>query len=227
MSAATASTSEFLPLALRRIIPYYLLVLVVSVFYSNVYDNAFLYDDKYLILKNSYLHGWHSLGEIFTTYVNSGAERAGHFYRPLQNVLYLITYQIAGASTFAFHLLNNALHAMNACLVLLLASRLNFNKNFAFFAALLWALHPIHTEAVTYASGTADTLFTLFCLLGVVCVAPDFTPRKMIVASAFYVLALLSKEAAIIFPLLIIGCIYLTDNNRLKISTYLISHLLW
>jgi hypothetical protein len=216
-----------MPPQLLRLIPYYVLVLAVFIFYSGTYDNAFLYDDKYLILKNTYLYSWHSLGTIFQTTVNSGALRSGHFYRPLQNVLYLIIYQIGGESTFGYHLLNITLHAIDACLMYALGARLNFNRWAVFLATLIWAMHPIHTEAVTYMSSTADTLHTLFVLLGVIVLLPDFTPRKMAMAAGIFILGLMSKEAAIIFPLLVMSCIYLTSDKRFDPRTYLKTWPLW
>ncbi len=221
------TTDNLLPPLLQKLIPYYILVLAVAVFYSGVYDNAFLYDDRYLIQKNSYLHSWHSLGTIFQTYVNSGALRTGHFYRPLQNVLYLILYQSFGESTFAFHLLNNILHAANACLAYMLGRKLGFNPWAVFFAALIWAVHPLHTEAVTYMSATADTLGTFFCLLATVIVVPDFAPRKFWLAVPVAILGLLSKETAIILPLLVMSCIYLLSDRRLDPRTYFKTWPLW
>lgn len=227
MSTTATSINNLFPPQLQKLAPYYVLILVITIFYSNVYDNDFLYDDKYLILQNTYLHNWHSLGDIFRTYVNSGAFRSGHFYRPLQNVLYLIVYQIAGENSFAFHLLNIILHAANACLVYTLGLRLNFKPWAVFLAALIWALHPIHTEAVTYMSSTADTLYSLFCLLGIVVLLPDFTPRKIYIATALSVMSLLSKETAVIFPLLAMSCIYLTSPKRLAPRTYFKTWPLW
>ncbi len=216
-----------LTLKIRDFLPYLLLTLAVLVVYGNTFDNDPLYDDTYLILKNDYLRSWHSLGEIFLTYVNSGAFRFGQFYRPLQNVLYLIVYQIGGLNMFGFHLLNLGLHAVNACLVYALGRKLNFHPGAVFIAAALWAMHPIHTEAVTYMSGTADVLFTLFCLLGLVILLPDFSPRKFWLATPIFLLGLLSKEAAIIFPALVLITLYLTQPERLNFRIYLRTWPLW
>src|ERR1700722_13693237 len=147
-------------------IAYFALILAVLIFYGNIYDNALLYDDEYLIQKNQYLRSWLSISEIFTHFVTDGAHRAGLFYRPLQNLLYLIVYQIGGVALLGFYLFNVFLHATNACLVYALGRKLKFQTMAVFFTALIWALHPIHVEAVTYMSATADTLSALFCLLG-------------------------------------------------------------
>lgn len=227
MSITADTQNTFLPRQLQKLIPYYVLILAVMVFYSNVYDNAFLYDDKYLILHNSYLRSWNSISAIFHTYVNSGAFRVGHFYRPLQNLLYLFIYQTFGESTFAFHLLNVSIHAANTCLVYALGIRLNFKPWSIFLAALIWALHPLQTEAVTYMSSTADTLYVFFCLLALVILLPDFAPRKFFCVMPIAILGLLIKETAIVLPVLVMTCIYLTSDKHLDPKIYLKTWPLW
>jgi len=219
--------NSVLPAQIRKYVPYYVLALAVLCFYSNVYDNALFYDDEFLIVRNQYLRGLHWLGHILTSSVNSGALDHNQFYRPLQNVLYLIVYQIGGLSLFGFHLLNVALHIANACLVYAIGCRLRFNTRAVFIAALLWALHPIHTEAITYTSATANPLYTFFCLLGLVVLLPDFRPRKFLIAAICFVLGLLSKETAIVFPLLVICSMYLMRPDRLTSRTYLRTWPLW
>ena len=206
---------------LKKLFPYYLLFLGVALFYSNIFDNEFIYDDKYLILQNTYLRSWHTLGQIFSSSVNSGAFRAGHFYRPLQNILYLIIYQFWGPSVFAFHLLNIVIHALNACLLYKLGDRLGFNLVGVFCGALLWTLHPIHTEAITYMSATADTLYSFFCLLGLITLLPNFTWNKCLLAIPLFILGLLSKETAIVFPALFMTMLYIRSPDRFKPKTYL------
>jgi tetratricopeptide (TPR) repeat protein len=228
MSALQAHpSSTVLTPQLVRLLPYYLLVLGALLAYGNIYDNAALYDDENLISKNLYLRDWHSLGPIFTHYLTAGAHQRGFFYRPLQNALYLIVYQADDGDLFGFHLLNVLLHAANGCLVYTLGRRLHFNPLTTFLAALIWALHPIHTEAVTYMSGTADMLYTFFCLSGVIILFPDFTSRRFYAAASFMILGLASKETAIIFPLLTMSCLYFAKPDRLNPKIYVRTWPLW
>jgi protein O-mannosyl-transferase len=216
-----------LPEQIRKCVPYYVLALVVLCFYGNVYDNALLYDDEFLILRNEYLRSLHWLWHIFSSSLFSGALEPNQFYRPLQNVLYLIVYQIAGLSLFGFHFLNVVLHIANACLVYVVGCRLRFNACAVFIAALLWALHPVHTEAVTFISGAADPLYAFFCLSGLVVLLPDFKARRFPTAAAFFVLGLLSKETAIVFPMLVMSSMYLMQPDRFAPRTYLRTWPLW
>ena len=202
--------SQIAALPARDFLPLLLLMLAVFAAYGNVYDNAFLFDDDLLITLNTFLRQPDQLWNLLTGSTTGGAHIAGGFYRPMQGLLYFVTYQLADAQTkIGFHLLNVAIHATNACLGFTLARRLGFRPGPAFLAVLLWALHPLHTEAVTYMSGTADPLFVLFDLAALLVMAPDFAPRRILLALPFFVLGLLSKETATVLPLLTGACLFL------------------
>src|SRR3989338_8803937 len=77
---------------------------------------------------------------------------------------YKIDYLISGTSPFLYHFHNLLLHAANAFLVLILAYFLTGNRIAALFVGVFFAIHPLHTEAVAWASGRKDLLSTLFVL---------------------------------------------------------------
>ncbi|MDE2029240.1 MAG: tetratricopeptide repeat protein, partial [Alphaproteobacteria bacterium] len=233
--AAPSGKHDLLPAPARRIAPYFLLALAVFAFYGNVYDNSFLFDDDLLITINQNLLSWSHIGGILTGSTTSGAHIAGGFYRPLQMLLYLVVYQFWGKSTFAFHLLNLVLHAANACLVYRLGTKLDFKRGGVFLAALVWALHPLHTEAVTYMSATADPLFSFFCLSAVLVLLPDpmsghgtsISSRKIFAVIPLFLLALVSKETAVMLPLLVMACLFYISPRRLDPRTYVRTWPLW
>lgn len=206
----------------RPNVPVYFVILVVAVFatYANVYGNVFLFDDEFLILRNHFLDSFANLSAIFTSSSTAGAGFTDSFYRPTQQVAYLVVTQIFGREPWAFHALNVGLHAINAGLVFVLARRLQLTARAALIGALTWALHPLHVEAVTYVSATADPLHALF-VLGGLCVAIPFTPARVWVASGLAVLGMLSKESAIVFPALLSAVIFAVDQKRWAWRTYL------
>jgi len=207
--------------------PYVFLIAGVFAAYGNVYKNAFLLDDEFLIIKNTYLRFWGDLPKLLTLNSTAGAGGFDAFYRPLQGLLYFIVYQLSRLSTFGFHFLNVALHAGNAVLVFVLGQRLGFNRRGAFAAALLWAIHPVHTEAVTYMSATADPLYALFCLGGLCVLLPDFSLPRMVWGCLLFALALLAKETAIVFPLLAMLCLFAVSKQRWQARFYLKTWPLW
>ncbi len=177
-----------------------LLCLAVLVSYANVWPNEFLFDDKALIVGNRFLKHWNSLPQLLTSQGFAGYGVSGGFHRPVQMLIYFLIYQALGPSTIAFHALNVFLQALNACLLNHFGVRAGFRKGVAFVAALLWAIHPLHTSMVTYMASAAELLWGSFCLLGLLALLPDFAPRKVWTALIFFVLALGSKESAIVFP---------------------------
>ena len=178
------------------------LILALLGVYFNAFFNGFIFDDETLILNNRYLQHWGDWWLFFVSSHSAGGGIASPFYRPFQLLVYLVLYQINGPSPVLYHAFNVFLHAFNACLVYVLGKRLGFNPVSMFFAALLWAVHPVHSEAVAYASGTADVLYVFFALLGFIILLPDFTKQKILFSLPLFIFALLSKETAVVFPLL-------------------------
>jgi hypothetical protein len=219
--------NTFLPEPARAVLPYFLLSLLVFIAYANIFDNVFLFDDDLLIQLNTYLRDWHHIGDIIRGSTTSGAYISGGFYRPVQILLYLIAYQLGNGSTFPFHLLNLCLHITNVCLVYRLATNLGFQTTGRFIATLIWGLHPLHTEAVTYISATADPLFSFFCLLAIVILVPEITQKKIFQIIPLFLLGLLSKETAVMFPLMVMSCLFLIRPKRLDFRTYLCTWPLW
>lgn len=206
---------------------YFFLVLAVFAAYANVYHNQFLFDDLSIIVENAFLREWKSFPDLVTNLTITGSGRAGGFYRPLQMMLYFFLYQSFGLSTVAFHGMNVILQAANTALVYRLGCRLGFQARAAFAAALLWGVHPLWTETVACASGTADLLLVFFTLSGLLVLLPGFATRKIWLAGAFLVLALGSKESAAVFPALATFTLFLVSDDRLRPATYVRTWPLW
>jgi tetratricopeptide (TPR) repeat protein len=209
--SASSTPAEFLP----HWWPYALLALVAVLAYINVYPNTFLFDDEFLLVKNTYLHSWKHLGDIFTSTTTAGFGGKDSFYRPLQIFSYFIVTQIFGFEKYAFHGLNVLIHALNACLLFALARKLNFHRMAALLASLIWCVQPIHTEAVTYMSGTADLLAALF-MFGGLLAWNDKGFRPQFNAALCLILALLSKETAVVFPALLVLVLWVQDGFTWK-----------
>lgn len=213
--------------ARREALSYLLLVLAVFAVYSNVYHGGFLLDDQSLIITNVYLRDWSHLPDIFKNlnYAGSGTEKG--FYRPVEEVLRLVLYQIFGLIPPPFHALNVVVHALNAGLVYRLGRKLGFGAGAVFSAALLWAIHPIYTQEVAYMSSTSELLWTTFCLLGLIALLPDFTPRKTCLAVVFVLIGFISKETTVVFPALAAACLFIVSKDRLKPATYIKTWPFW
>jgi len=180
--------------------PVALIVAATVVVYLNSFQNAFLWDDLYLIVDNPQIKQWRRLPELFSSDLFPRV-MLSHYYRPLQAVTYLFDYQLWGLQPLGFHLTSTLVHAGTAVLFYWLVSALLADTRAALIAALLFAVHPVHTEAVTYISGRSDPLGAFFMLTSLLCFlrarqAPSF--RWHSAAALAFLLALLAREAAVV-----------------------------
>jgi protein O-mannosyl-transferase len=177
-----------------------LLLAVVALVYGNTLRNEFTMDDGIYVLHNSQVtHA--SVRELFA------ANKSSNVFRPITFASLALNWRLGGARRpFVFHLFNLLLHAGVAWLLfLLLEALLGASPHataVAFVAALIFAVHPLHTEAVASIPGRAELLAAGFLFAAWILHLND----QQIPAVLCFVLALLSKESAVVFlPLLLVG----------------------
>jgi tetratricopeptide (TPR) repeat protein len=133
------------------------------------------------------------------------------YYRPVTNLSYLLDTYLWGEQAFGFHLTNLLLNLGNTLLVFQLTLEVVRTPLAAWAGALLFAAHPIHTEAVDMIQGRTDLLATFFYLIAFLLFRHSLdsrgTPKAPYLHTASlasFFLALLSKEMAITLPLIIL-----------------------
>lgn len=115
-------------------------------------------------------------------------------YWPLTYTFYWLEYRAFGQNPLGYHLINVILHSLNAWLVFVLARELGLG--WAWFAALLFLLHPLHVQATAWIAQSKTQLSTLFALLTTVL----FLRGRATWAAAAFLLSLLSKTSALFLP---------------------------
>jgi protein O-mannosyl-transferase len=178
--------------------------------FSGSLANGFVYDDSPQILQNAFILNPHLWKQIFTGSVWSFQGGKTNFYRPLQFACYWVLYRIGGPNPAVFHLLNLMFYVASAWLVYRLARNLFENEFVALAGALLWALHPVHVEAVAWISALPDVGFAFFTLLAVLCfLSAEHRGTKGLryhpLAVAPFFVALFFKEMALSFPFLLLA----------------------
>jgi len=147
------------------------------------------------------------LGEAFTLgfwdVVNPLEAKQIGFYRPLVTLLFTAGWTLSGTEPWGYHLVNLLAHAAASLLVLALARGLGAAPGIAFAAALLFALHPIHTESVTWVSGISDVSCAVFFFAALVAHhasggGPARRASLGLATAALAFLALLGKEMALV-----------------------------
>ena len=189
-----------------------LLVFIVAfAVYANTLKADFIWDDEYLILKNSQIKTFTHLGNVFKTYVGYGSENINNFYRPVQEISNMVDYGIWGEKPFGFHLTNTILHALVATMVFIFLFCLSGSIMVSGIAAVFYAVHPCHTEAVAYIAGRADSLYSFFMLLSLVLFMKSADKVRAgkqeyllyAVSVVAFIFSLLSKELVITMPIIL------------------------
>lgn len=185
----------------------FIFLIVFGVFaYSNSLSGKFIWDDIFLIKNNTFIKDLSHLPRIFKSDIGSGGRSEFGFYRPFQVLTYMIDYSFWRLKPSGYHLTNILLHIFVALSVYWLINILFCNNLVALFTSAIFVVHPIHTEAVSYISGRADSLALLFMLLCFIFYIKqiDLSSVKIyffILLS--YTLALLSRENSLILPVLL------------------------
>lgn len=129
-------------------------------FGPTLFSTFVLWDDTYLIYANPDIKGFslRNLHAIFSTF-------DPELYVPITLLSYQLDFTIAGMEPFIFHLHNLILHTLNALLVTWILAHWTGRRSLALLGGLLFAVHPLQTEAVAWASARKDVLSSLFFLL--------------------------------------------------------------
>ncbi len=168
------------------------LLLAVGIAFGNALQNQFVFDDYLLIINNPSARA--PLTDLSSLNV----------YRPARALSYRIDYAIGGLHPWIFHLSNIVYHAITVLLVCALLRACAFSLPAAAAGALLFAIHPVQTDAVTYASGRRDVLCGLFFAAGFLAYLSYRARRStaaLVAAVACYAGAILSKEMGVTLPL--------------------------
>ena len=166
----------------------------------------FTFDDRYIVFLNQRVHTLHGWWRLFgDTYWPKAI--GGDGYRPLVTSLFALEWVAGGGAPWVFHLVNIVL-AMCAALAVYWCALAMLPAVAAFVAAALFAVHPVHVEVTGNVVGQSELLVATFlCLaIGVYVRARSRgapTPRELATVVGLYVLGLLSKEHAIVLPLLL------------------------
>ena len=153
-------------LTARRSLVFVFFLCVTLFAYGTILLGGFVFDDNIFIEHNAHIRSLGNIGDIYSSSTTAGSGLVGdNFYRPNQQFIYAILYSLFDLTPFFFHLTSLAFHALNGCLVFLLFLHIGLKKRTAFFGSLLFLLHPVLTEAVSYISGLSDPLVTSTILL--------------------------------------------------------------
>lgn len=191
-----------------------LITIALPLIYGNIYHAEFIFDDYVNIVDkpgiNSFIPSLDGAVNAATEQPNGG--------RWLPNLSFAVNYYLGGGNPFGFHIVNIFIHIVNSLLCYYLCvTTLNFpalkntfkhKEEIALIATLLWAVHPLQTNAVTYIVQRMTSMSTLFYLSALLCYIYGRLKFKERIRSTllftagilFWIMALKSKENTFILP---------------------------
>jgi Flp pilus assembly protein TadD len=245
---------------LRRIwrsgwLPAVVLGLAGILVHSPALQGQRIWDDQYLSRDNPFIKSPFLILETFRHHLFLDSYSA--HYRPVQNISYMLDYCLWNTDEFGFHLTNALLHAGSGILLYFLLRhlltsllfrsppisardrirrRIPWIPNAAFMVSMLWVVHPVHSAAVDYISGRADSLAFSFAAAGWLLLLKAEVASQRIIRALVYVLAalsgllaLLSREIACVWIVLFIAYLLWVEKGiefRRRIAVIICSFLL-
>lgn len=197
-----------------------IIVLLTTLAYVNIFRNEFVIDDKSFILNWQTKDSLANLSALFLGDVPPGHEGV---YRPVRSILYALDWKLFGANPFGYHLQSLLIHLGATVLVFLITEKLVHGSRFTvdskskksvnselsakrtvnylpFVTALLFGLHPIHTETITYIASSVETVGIVFYLASFYL----YLRRQIVTSVVLAGLAFFSTEVTLTLPLVIL-----------------------
>lgn len=198
------------------------LFLIIAIFitsftiYSNSLSNEFVYDDHPQVLENEWIKDIRLIPEILSSnaWGPQGKNEVSNYYRPLMLIVFMLDYHVFGLDPWGFHIVNVFFHGAVSVLIFLMTAlllnkyRQSQSESYllpSFVAAMLFAVHPVHTEAVAWVSGLTEPSFTFFGMLCLYFYIRHREGSKLAypISVISFVFAVLCKETALTLPLIL------------------------
>ncbi|QTA81906.1 Uncharacterized protein dnl_42630 [Desulfonema limicola] len=225
--------------AIKNVTASVLLFIIILAGYTNSFNASWHLDDYPNILENPRIHltefSFESIINTFYASFDNGLYQGKKMYRPVPCFTFALNWYFGGDNVFGYHVVNFSIHFLTAFILFLtvfnlfetpnLKSRFN-NKNqyyAAFITAVLWAVNPIQTQAVTYIVQRMASMGAMFYILGFYFYikarnSNSLQNRVFFFLSCLmsYLLALGSKENTVILPmaLLLAEIVFFQDTAK-------------
>ena len=201
-------------------------ILAVGIYFNSGF-NGYALDDGIVITENPYTkQGFAGISDIFSheTFSNiadQNAELSGGRYRPLSIAMLAIEYQFFGANPGVNHFINVLMYALLCVLLFYLLKQYVFksDQTAALLAALVFVVHPLHTDVVSNIKGRDEILCLLLLLVCIIYYLRYVSEKKfgqLAISLAAYFFSLLAKENGITFIAVIPLLLYFFFNKTIK-----------
>jgi protein O-mannosyl-transferase len=178
----------------------FLFLLAILVYLPSLHG-GFVWDDESSIIQNHLLRNMDGLREIWA---HPSLNTEPHYW-PITYTSFWVDYQIWGLRAFGYHLTNVLLHAFNGILLWMILRKIEIPG--AWFAAAIFAVHPVHVESVAWIIERKDVLSGLFYLLAFrffLNYDKDNNWKEYLLSIFFFLCAIWSKSITVTLPLVMV-----------------------
>jgi len=199
--------------------------LLALIAYYPTLQYGFVFDDVQQIVENPAIRSWASTSQYFTAHVGAGVFPGvkGSFYRPLFLIWLRCNYVFFQASPWGWHLTSLLAHLAAVWMFFVLVRQWTRDGLISGWAALLFALHPIHIESVAWISAIPEILFTIAGMASMYTYfrfRQEGHPILFVLSASLYAISLLAKETAVvIWPVIFICARWVEDSAREETSS--------
>jgi tetratricopeptide (TPR) repeat protein len=203
----------------------FILIFLCIVFYSNSLFNQYALDDEVVITENTFTKkGIKGIGDLVSHHLFYGwkpESKSPGIYRPVSLITFAIEYHFFRKNPFISHLINVALYCLSVYLLFYFLEKFIFKSQslLSFLTTMIFAIHPIHTEVVSNIKSRDEILALIFILVSLIYYFAYLENKKnnnLIVSYLSFLMALFSKESAIIFVVVIPLLLYFFRNHLLS-----------
>ena len=185
---------------------YLLIILLLTiVIYSNSIHNGFVnWDDDISVTDNTDIQTL-DLNKVSNMFNNS----YNGMYQPVVMITFAVNYAIHGLQPEGYHLTNLLFHLLNILLLFVLIRMMFQNNLLAIVIALIFAVHPMHVESVSWITERKDVLYAFFYLASLIMyiryIQTDYRRKFLLLTFIFFLLSLFSKTNAVTLPLIMVA----------------------
>jgi protein O-mannosyl-transferase len=198
----------FLPLTTKKAIIF--IFLIGFIVFFNALFGRFTWDDVGFIQNNPEVHAIN----FATLFRGNNTFNTAGYYRPVSATYFAVIYSIFGNKPLFFHLIQITIHILNAILVFMLFKRF-FREKLALFLAIIFLVHPINVESVSYIGASQSVVLSFLGLLAFLINLQSLPKlRKIFLVFVLLLLSLLAKETGILFVLMIFCYQWLVERKQ-------------
>jgi protein O-mannosyl-transferase len=181
-----------------------LLIVIIGVllWFPSVFGQ-FVWDDEDFVYENQYVKEFR-IDKFITRQAVEGRGKVSNYWRPVQFSIYGATHNYFGFNPYVYHVINIIAHIAAAISIYIFFSLIENRKSkIAFLVVLIFLIHPVQTEAVSYVSGLSDPLYVLFGFISLIGYLRQKDAKWYGISLGAFLLTILSKESGLSFAGLI------------------------